>query len=262
MPFPQVPVKWIPLWSSLGFLLRSPKLLGISFLLAILLFGLTWGGYLLAVSVIDAQTAGFFQHPPVSAGIWGWIKLGGWQVLKWSFFLLSRIVSFYLAFLLAYSLSAPGYVFLSGATEKRYAQQDFEEDAPFNFQGIMVDMLEGLKIGALGLLVTMLALTANFIPLVGQILVLFLYTFYLALSFLDYPASRRRWSLGRKINWLRNNSTAAIHIGILPAIISLIPLFNIFLMALIFPLFTVHTTLNFSIIMQQEKQGATASEQL
>jgi len=261
MPFPPGPVKWIPLWSSLGFLLRSPRLLGISFLLTLLTLGLTWGGFLIAVHYIDSFTAGFFAQAPEASGIWGWIKLSGWQVLKWSFFLLSRIISFYLAFILAYSLSAPGYVFLSSAAEKRYNQDDYEEDAPLHFQGIMIDIFEGIKIGALGVLVTILALTANFIPLIGQAIVIFLYTFYLALSFLDYPASRRRWPLGQKIQWLRNNSATAFRIGILPAIISLIPLVNIFLMALVFPLFTVHTTLNFSAILQGEKSAATVPEQ-
>jgi CysZ protein len=36
-------------------------------------------------------------------------------------------------------------------------------------------------------------------------------------------------------------------------VVSLVPIVNIFLMALLFPLFTVHTTLNFIALEQAEK---------
>jgi CysZ protein len=257
MPSSHPPVKWISFWSSLGFLFRSPKILGLSSLLVLLTFALTWGGYALAVRFVDGQTAGFFQQMPEAAGIWGWMKHFGWQVMKWTFFMISRIVSFYLAFILAYTLSAPGYVVLSSATEKKHAGNAFAEDGAFTLKGIVTDILEGLKIGVLGLLVTIIALIANFIPLFGQVIVLLLYTYYSALMFLDYPASRRRWSLGRKIGWMRRHGQVAFRLGILPAVVSLIPVLNIFLMALFFPLFTVYTTLNFSTMEQAEKEGVT-----
>ena len=251
---PLADVKWISLWSSLGFLLRSPQLLGWSLLLVLLTFGLTWGGYLLAVGFVDQQTAGFFQQVPDAVGIWGWMKNLGWMVMKWTFVLVSRVIAFYLAFMLVYTLSAPAYVFLSTATEKKQNGEAFEEDAAFTLKGIITDILEGLKIGLLGLVVTIVALTVGFIPLIGQVVVLLLYTYYSALMFLDYPTSRRRWSLGRKIGWLNQHRLAAFHLGILPAVVSLIPILNIFLMALFFPLLTVHATLNFSARQQEEEK--------
>ncbi|MDO9042714.1 MAG: EI24 domain-containing protein [Desulfocapsaceae bacterium] len=257
MPSSQVPVKWISLWSSLGFLFRSPKLLGSSLLLVLLTFALTWGGYVLSVGYVDGQTAGFFQQIPEAVGIWGWMKHLGWLVMKWTFFIISRIVAFYIAFILAYTLSAPGYVFLSSAAEKKHAGKAFAEDASFTLKGILTDILEGLKIGVLGLVVTVVALTANFIPIFGQVIVLLLYTYYSAIMFLDYPTSRRRWSLGRKIGWLRRHGRSAFRLGILPAVVSLIPFVNIFLMALLFPLLTVYVTLNFSALEQTEQEGAT-----
>lgn len=256
MPVTPSPVKWIPLWSSLGFLLRSPQLLGWSVLLVVLTFALTWGGYLLAVGFIDGQTAGFLQQAPEASGIWGWIKHLGWQVLRWTFFFVTRIIAFYAAFVVAYTLSAPGYIFLSGATEKKYFGSAFEGDAPLTLKGFVIDIQEGVKIGALGLVVTVVALSVGFVPLFGQIAVLFFYTCYSALMFIDYPASRRRWSLGRKMGWLRRHGRLTLHLGILPAVVSLIPLMNIFLMALLFPLFTVHATLNFSVLEQVEKEEA------
>jgi CysZ protein len=175
--------------------------------------------------------------------------------MKWSFIVVSRIVAFYLAFMLAYTLSAPGYVFLSSAAEKKHAGEAFAEDAAFTLKGILTDIAEGLKIGALGLVVTLLALTVSVIPLFGQAVVLLLYTYYSALMFLDYPTSRRRWSLGRKIGWLRQHGAPAFRLGIFPALISLVPILNIFFMALLFPLFTVHASLNFSALEQAEKEG-------
>lgn len=257
MPSHQAPVKWIPLGSSLLFLLRSPKLLGWSLLLVLLTFGFTWGGYLLIVGYVDDQVSRFLQQAPEAAGVWGWMKHMGWMIMKWTLVFVSRIVAFYVAFLLAYTLSAPGYVFLSSAAEKKHAGKAFAEDAALTFKGILTDILEGLKIGVLGLVVTMAALAVGFIPLFGQVIVLLLYTYYSALMFVDYPASRRRWSLGRKIGWLRSHSTSAFRLGILPAALSLVPLLNIFLMALVFPLFTVHTTLNFSALEQGEKERLT-----
>lgn len=256
MPSSSSPVKWIPLGSSLGFLLRSPKILGWSVLLVLLTFALTWGGYLLTVGYVDGQTAGFFQQAPESVGVWGWMKHLGWQVMKWTFFIISRIAAFYLAFILAYTLSAPGYVFLSSAVEKKQRGKAFAEDAAFTLTGVATDILEGLKIGILGLLVTMVALIVSFIPIFGQVIVLLLYTYYSTLMFVDYPTSRRRWSLGRKIGWLRRHGRAAFRLGILPAVVSLIPIVNIFLMALLFPLLTVYVTLNFSALEEAEKEDA------
>ncbi len=229
-----------------------------SAVLVLITMFLTWLGYLLTVDFVDSLTGTFFLSQPDAIGIWGWTKFLSWQLMYWSFLVVSRIVAFYLAFLVAYTLSAPGYVFLSTATEKKLAGVDFEPDAALNLKGLLIDLWEGLKIGLFGIVVTVAALLANFIPGVGQVIVLLLYTYYSALMFVDYPSSRRRWSLGEKISWLKKNNKQALRLGILPALLSLIPLLNIFCIALIFPLMTVHTTLNFVAI---EKTGRELSTQ-
>ncbi len=239
------PAKWVPLTFSIAFLLRSKRLLAWSLILFVITFGLTWLGYFFTVDFVDDLTGSFFLSEPEAAGIWGWTKYIGWEVVHWVFLIISRIFSFYLAFLLAYSISAPGYVFLSTAAEKRYQGEAFEADAALNVKGLLIDLWEGLKIGALGILVTIVALMANFIPGVGQVVVLLLYTFYSALMFVDYPSSRRRWSLKQKIGWLRIHNKQALRMGIFPAFLSMVPLLNIFFIAMIFPLMTVHCTLNF-----------------
>ena len=248
LQIPQPSAKWIPLTYSFAFLLRSPRLLGWSVILTLVTMAFTWAGYLLTVDFVDGLTGNFFLTQPEAAGIWGWIKYLGWEATRWSFLVLTRIVAFYLAFLVAYSLSAPGYVFLSTATEKKHAGEHFEPDAALNLKGILIDLWEGIKIGCLGILVTVAALMANFIPGVGQIIVFLLYTYYSALMFVDYPSSRRHWSLGEKVSWLRKHYKQSFRLGVFPALVSLIPVLNIFVIALIFPLMTVHSTLNFTAI--------------
>jgi CysZ protein len=164
------------------------------------------------------------------------------------FAVLSRVVAFYLAFLLAFTLTTPGYVFLSTWAGNRFAARAGEGEARLTLAGSLIDLLEGVKIGAFGLLVTAVALPLNFLPVIGQAAVFVLYVYYSALMFVDYPSSRYRWSLGDKLRWLRRHRAPAFRIGLLPALLSMVPILNIFLMALSFPLFTVHTTLNFLAI--------------
>lgn len=245
-PIPQA--EWIPLTSSLSLMVRKKQIFGWSLILFLITVSLTSIGYLVTIDFIDGLIGNFLSTAPATDSVWGWIKHKGWLVSSWLFLVVSRIVAFYLAFLLAYSLSSPGYVFLSTAVEKLQAGERFDPDANFSAAGFFIDILEGLKIAFFGILVTIVALFVNFIPGIGQAAVFLLYTYYSALMFIDYSASRRRWSLGRKLRWLRTNSSAAFRLGVMPALISMIPLINIFAIALLFPLLTVHATLNFSAI--------------
>jgi CysZ protein len=242
------PAEWIPLTHSLSLIIRRKRLFGLSFLLFLVTITLTWIGYLVTVDFMDQVTGNFLTTAPATDTVLGWIKYSGWLVSSWMFLIVSRIVAFYFAFLFAYSLSTPGYAFLSTAAEKMYAGKHFDGEANFSIGGFFSDIFEGIKIALLGILVTIAALFVNFIPGIGQAIVFLLYTYYSALMFVDYPASRRRWSLGRKLRWLRTNSSPAFRLGVLPALISMIPLLNIFAIAFLFPLLTVHTTLNFSVI--------------
>jgi CysZ protein len=247
---------WIPLSTSLSLMFRRKRLFGWSVLLFLITIALTWVGYQVTVDFIDGWTGNFAATAPAADGILGWIKHKGWVAASWLFLIVSRIVAFYLAFLFAYSLSTPGYVFLSTAAEKLYAGKHFDAEANFSVAGFFSDIFEGIKIAFFGILVTIVALFVNFIPGIGQIVVFLLYTYYSALMFVDYPASRRSWSLGKKLRWLRTHSSPAFRLGVLPAVISMIPLVNIFAIALLFPLLTVHTTLNFSAIERAEKSSS------
>ncbi len=240
--------EWIPLSRSLFLIFTRKRLLGWSAVLVLLTIALTWLGFVLTVDFMDGFTGSFFSAAPADDTIWGWIKYRGWLAGKWLFLFVSRIVAFYFAFLVAYCMTTPGYVFLSSAAEKLHAGEYFDEEAGFTLPGFFRDILEGVKIAMLGVLVTISAIFLNFLPAVGQAAVFMLYVYYSALMFLDFPASRRRWSLGEKIGWLRTHSGPGFRLGIMPALISMVPVVNIFAMALLFPLLTVHTTLNFYAI--------------
>ncbi len=250
---------WVPLSSSLAFLVRHVKLLALGLLLVLLTGLLTWIGYLGAIDFIDSLTGHFFQQPPTGEGFWAWLQTWGWLALKFVFVLVTRVVAFYLAFLLAYCLTTPGYVLLSNATEKIYLGGAFPAGGGFTLSGVVTDLVEGIKIGIVGILVTVVALFANFIPVIGQGVVFLVYTFYSALMFVDYPASSLRWSLGRKIRWVARHRNRCFRLGFLPALVSMIPLVNIFFMALLFPLFTVHTTLNFMSVEAGEQRAPTGT---
>jgi CysZ protein len=239
---------WIPLPSSAFFLLSKRRLFGLSLLLFIVTLLITWGCYIGSVTLIDNLTGDFFLEPPSAETIWGWIKHKGWIALKWLFLVFTRIIAFYLAFLTAYTITTPGYSILSTATEKLHAGDEFEMDDLSSWKGLFIDLIEGIKIGAFGIVVTILAIIVNFIPGIGQILAFLLYTYYSALMFVDYPTSRRHWTLGQKIGWLKTFKVRAFRLGLLPALISMIPILNIFFIALLFPLLTVHATLNFTAI--------------
>ncbi len=237
--------KWLPLTFSLRFIFGNLNILGLSLLLMCCTALLTWLGYLVTIHFADGLTEHFFQQAPETAGIIGWFLVKGWWLLKFLFLMFSRVIAFYLAFLVSYSLTSPGYAFLSISSEKKYLGEKFTDDEGFTWAVFVKDLVEGCKIGLFGLGVTLAAVFLNLIPVVGAGLVVILYIFYSTLMFIDYPTSRQHWSLGTKLGWLKQQWPKALRLGWLPALTSMIPVINIFFMALLFPLFTVHATLNF-----------------
>jgi len=245
MRYPEQQQQWISFSSSIAFIFRHIRLLGWSVLLVAATALFTWVGYFEAIRFVDGLTGHFFQTAPAGTGVLGWLTVKGWVILKYLFLMITRIAAFYLAFLTAYCLTSPGYVFLSGTAEHIYLGRKGTQQTRLTPVTLLIDLWEGIKIGVVGLLVTFVALAANFIPVVGQVLVFLIYVFYSALMFIDYPASNQRWSLGQKMNWVRTHCRRSFRLGIFPALVSLMPVINIMFMALLFPLFTVHTTLNF-----------------
>lgn len=246
--------QWYSIGYSLGFMLRKKRLLGWSLLLFLATVAITAACFDLSTDYIDSLAGSFLVSPPDTSTIWGMIKHQGWLAGKYLFIIITRIVSFYLAFLIAYCVTSPGYVFLSIAAEKLHAGKEFIPDDNISLKLIVIDLLEGIKIGLFGIIVSIVALMMNFIPLIGQGIIFILYTYYSALMFIDYPASRKHWSLGRKISWVRTHSSDSFRIGLVPALISMIPVLNIFLLSFMFPLLTIYSTLNFTAIELAESK--------
>ena len=245
---------WQPMSRSLWLILSRKRLFAWSALLVILTILLTWVGYQFAIDFLDDLGAQFLTGSADPGTILGWIQTKAFIAGNWLYHIVAKILSFYLAFLVAYTLTTPGYAFLSSSAERIHAGKDFDPDAAFTLSGILIDIFEGMKIALFGVLITIIALFVNFIPAIGQIAVFLLYTYYSALMFIDYPASRRRWGLRRKIGWLYTHSSPSFRIGVLPALISMIPIINIFAIALLFPVLTVHATLNYSAIEVAKKR--------
>lgn len=246
---------WYSLSYSLGFMFKNKQLLLLSLLLILVMAGLTTLSYTLTVRYAEHHLQNLLTVPAQLPGIIGWVKHTGWLAAAWLFDVMMKIIVFYLSFLIAYTLSSPGYGLLSAAAEKLHIGERFTAEN-FSLTGLLVDMLEGLKIALFGLLVSMIALVINFIPAIGQAGLFLLYVYYSALMFIDFPASRRRWSLGRKLGWLKTHSQPAFRIGVFPALISLIPVVNIFCMSLLFPVLTIQSALNFSTIELVRDEGA------
>jgi len=236
--------RWIPLIFSLRFIFRHFRLFLFSLLLVLGMGLLTWLGYRISVGLVTDLTLDFFQKAPEYSGVKGWLLEQGRYLLRILFLFLSRVIAFYLAFLGAYTLTSPGYAFLSAAAEKSYLGESFTDD-PLTWAGMIRDLVEAAKIAVFGILISVVAMILNLIPGFGALLVSLLYVLYSTLMFVDYPASRRRLSLGWKVAWLRKNWLRSLRLGWLPALISMLPVVNVFVMALLFPLFTVHVTLNF-----------------
>lgn len=238
---------------SAGFLLRHPKLVFVSTVLIVCTGILTWFGMHESLLFLDSLTGHFFSTQPDIQGFWHWPALVGWKILSWFFLIITRVIAFYLAFLVAYCITSPGYVFLSYLAGNRFTGKAREGEASMTLSGIMIDLWEGVKIGLIGIFATILAFLVNFIPFIGQALAFLIYVFYSTLMFIDFPSSRYRWHLGQKIGWVYRNRNASFMLGLLPAAITMVPVLNLFFMALLFPLFTIHTTLNYLVI--EGRQG-------
>ena len=246
---------WIPLSRSIRTLFTTKQLMGISFILFLATGLLTWAGYEVSLSLIDHYTAPFFSHPPSQGTLTGWLTFASLKIMHWLYLLLSRTISFYLIFILAYAITCPGYVFLSTSAENLNTGQMWRSNDTLSLKTLRRDLLEGIKIGLLGLLISPLVLAINFIPVIGQLVGFLLYAYYSAIMFVDYPSSRRQWSLGKKIRWVRTHPWICLRLGFLPALISMVPLLNVFFIALLFPLLTIHTTLNFAAIEGSDQIG-------
>ena len=212
-------------------------------------------------SWFDSLTVSFFNKPPSLEGVLDFIYYSGWWVVKVLFKAIVIIVSFYVSFVVAYTVCSPLYSFISIIAEDIHFGRP-DDDADFSFEGVVEDIFQAMKIAGITALLSVSAFLINFIPVIGQILAISVYVWANSLMLIDFPASRRRWPMKRKLLWTKENPIASIRIGALPTLLSMIPFVNIIFLAFLFPLMVVHSTLNFVAYdnRKQKKQPEPVNE--
>jgi CysZ protein len=164
----------------------------------------------------------------------------------------TRLIAFYIALLVGYSITAPGYMFLSNSTEKIDETGSMEGEG-FEIEMLVDDLIEGLKIAGMGIVTAFFLFFITFVPVFGIIVAFIVLMFYSTLMFIDFPTSKRHWTLSQKFEWIYRHPMVAARLGFIPALIGLIPVFNVLFIAFLFPIFTIHTTRNFRLILENEK---------
>ena len=203
-------------------------------------------------SWFDSMTVSFFNKPPALEAALDYIYYAGWWIIKILFKAIVIIVSFYVSFVISYTACSPIYSFISIIAEDIHFGKP-DDDADFTFEGIVEDVFQAMKIAGITVLFSIGAFLINFIPVIGQVLAIAIYVWANSLMLIDFPASRRRWPIKRKLLWTKNNPIASLRIGALPTFLSMIPFVNIIFMAFFFPLMVVHSTLNF-VAYENRKQ--------
>jgi len=204
-------------------------------------------------SWFNSLTVSFFSKPPSTEVFFDYIYYGGWWIVKMLFRAIVIIVSFYVSFVISYTVCSPLYSFISIIAEDIHFGRP-DDDADFNFEGVVEDVFQAMKIAGVTVLLSVGAFLINFVPIVGQVLAIAIYVWANSLMLIDFPASRRRWAMKKKLEWTKDNPIATLRIGALPTLFSMIPFVNIILLAFLFPLLVVHSTLNFVAYENRRKK--------
>lgn len=196
-------------------------------------------------SFVTIKTLGFFEVAPAGEGLFSWI----YHILKvvsaFLFKMVVNVLSFYLAFVVAYALTSPLYSFISIIAEDIYFGKP-KDDAEFSIPGIIEDIKQALKVTLAAFALGIIAFFAGFIPVLGQLTALVVCFFMNALLIFDFVTSRRRWNFVNKSKWLIFHPALTLKTALLPTLISFIPVLNTILTAFLFPVFVVHATMNFA----------------
>ena len=251
---------WIPLRDNLRFLLKHPQLLALTTILLASTILLTFLGYSFVISFFEDLTRAFFKTVPSGKTAWDSVYRFGWYVLQWVYLISTRLIAFYIALLVGYSITAPGYMFLSNSVEKidETGSMDGEQ---FEIEMLVDDLFEGLKIAGVGILIAIFLFFITFVPVFGIIVAFIVLSFYSALMFIDFPTSKRHWTLSQKFRWIYVHPLVSARLGFIPALVGIIPILNVVFIAFLFPLFTVHTTRNFTLILRNDEEKESEEKQ-
>lgn len=247
--------KGASLFKSVKYLFSNGKLVVASLAAVLFMILLSILMYHQISSWFNSLTVSFFNKPPELKAFLDYLIYGGWWIVKVLFKAIVIIVSFYVSFVISYTVCSPLYSFISIIAEDIHFGKP-DDDADFTFEGIVEDVFQAMKIAGVTVVLSIVAFVINFIPVVGQIMAVGIYVWANSLMLIDFPASRRRWAMKRKLLWTKENPIASMRIGTLPTLLSMIPFINIIFLAFLFPLMVVHSTLNF-VAYENRKQKET-----
>lgn len=244
---------YVTLFTAFKAILENGKLLLASMGIVLLMLVISLLIYHWIDSFVDVHTREFFSDVPADEGLldqlWFWLKWCGKALLKMTIF----ILSFYTSFMISYLLVSPLYSFVSNIAENVYYGRP-DDEADFSLRGVLEDMLQAVKISVAVFFLGVLVFLLGFIPILGQLLAILLCVFINSLLLLDFPASRRRWPLLKKMKWIFSHPGTAFGTGVFPTAISLIPILNNIIMAFMFPVFIVHAAMNFAAAERDLKE--------
>ncbi len=237
--------KYISLSESINFFFRNKSMLFASFIIIAITFMVS----IIAQSLVGdlVEHSGFFlvNEPAKPVDLIGEIWSFAWTLLHGLYIVFVRITVFYITFFIAYTFSSPLYSLISFFTEKIFKGGRVDDDVPLSFDQAVKDIIEALKLTIVVFAVSIASFFVSAIPLFGPLISFGGFVMINALILFDFAAARKGWSLKKKIQWTWNNKVTSFKIGFIPALVSMIPIFNIFFLVFIYPVFTVYGTLNF-----------------
>ncbi len=169
---------------------------------------------------------------PMGEEWYTWILVPLWYLFSVLIFVAFMLMTYFLFTPLGMILAAPFSDMLSEQVE-RLLRPDLPE-LPFKPAEVLRDI--GVSLGSemkkmgLRLAILLPLLVVNLIPGIGQIIVLVvggaLASAVLALDFIDYPMSRRRWTFSDKINLFKEDWPTHLGFGLAVLLAMSIPLIN------------------------------------
>jgi len=247
----------VPFMDSLLFFRKHRPLIiwTIFILLAIFLITLLFFSFF--TRHIEMNFRFIITEPTADAGaLWSLL----WWFMNGLFSIFLKVVAFYLSFLIAYTVTAPLYQFVSVLAEDIFRGKKVKEDAMPEFEELLGDLKQAALLSVMLFGVTIVALIANFIPFFGPIICFAVLCFSSALLIIDFPTSRLGWELRQKVEWLVAHPLDTLRFGLFPALIAFIPIISPFIMGIVSPLLIVHGTLNF-VLMEETRKLHTAAAQ-
>lgn len=221
---------------------RTKRLLVPPVLLTLALFGLVFRWLFLALGRLAERA-----RPEAGAdtgAVERWLAASGAGELaleagQWLLFLLAALLALWLTFSVVYELIAGPFLdAVHGRIEQRWYGPEREpaRGGPAAAHWVRRGLLElrtlwvSLRAALLVLVVLASTFWLQFVPVVGFPLFLAIAGFTTAISLLDIPVSRRRWSLGLELALARRHALALATFGALSSLLFLVPVLGPILM--------------------------------